>query len=85
MDSLLLDSGNVLLSGSGLLMFYTAYGDREALRGYKLAGTILIIAAVSLFRPYYVGVGFWLSFFLALPNYLYWITVCILLIARGLR
>ncbi len=74
MDTLLLDAGNLFLSG--FLMPYTAYRDRKVLRGYNLLGTALIVLAVGLALAYYAQQGYWLSFALTLPNWTYWLIVC---------
>ncbi len=75
MDTILLDLANVFLFASGFLMLFTAYKDRNVLRGYNLTGTLLIVTAISLFLAYYIQQGFLLSFFLTVPNYGYWLIV----------
>jgi hypothetical protein len=82
MDTVLLDLANVFLFASGFLMLFTAYRDRNVLRGYNLTGTLLIVAAISLFLAYYVQQGFILSFALTLPNYGYWLIVCISILKK---
>jgi hypothetical protein len=76
MDTFLLDTSNLFFFFSGFLMFYTAYRDRQALRGYNLLGTIIIVLAITLGLAFYTQQGFWLSFALTLPMYIYWIIVC---------
>jgi hypothetical protein len=76
MDTSLLDASNLFFFFSGFLMFYTAYRDRKALRGYNLLGTIIIVLAITLALAFYAQQGFWLSFALTLPMYIYWIIVC---------
>jgi hypothetical protein len=76
MDTFLLDASNLFFFFSGFLMFYTAYRDRKALRGYNLLGTIIIVLAITLALAFYAQQGFWLSFALTLPMYIYWIIVC---------
>jgi len=73
----LLDIANTFLFGSGFLMLYTAYRDRNALRGYNFLGTMLIVLAVTFFLAFYVQEGYWISFILALPNYGYWLIVAV--------
>jgi hypothetical protein len=75
MDTFLLDAGNVFIFISGFLMLKTAYKDRNVLKGYNLTGTLLITIGLSLMLSYFVQQGFWLSFFLTLPNYSYWVIV----------
>jgi len=76
MDTFLLDASNLFFFFSGFLMFYTAYRDRKALRGYNLLGTIIIVLAITLGLAFYTQQGFWLSFALTLPMYIYWLIVC---------
>jgi len=71
----LLDAANFFLFASGFLMLYTAYRDREVLKGYNMTGTLLIVLAVTFFLLYYFQEGFWLSLLLTLPNYGYWLIV----------
>ena len=85
MNTLLLDIANVFLFGSGFLMLYTAYKDRNILRGYNFTGTLLIVTAISLFLAYYAQQEFWLSFVLTLPNYGYWLIVCVSVIRKQLK
>ena len=75
MDTFLLDAGNVFIFISGFLMLKTAYKDRNVLKGYNLTGTLLITIGLSLMLSYFVQQGFWVSFFLTLPNYSYWVMV----------
>jgi hypothetical protein len=49
-----LDVANVFLFASGFLMLYTAYKDREVLRGYNLLGTVLIVLAITFFLVFYI-------------------------------
>jgi hypothetical protein len=81
----LLDVANTFICGSGFFMFYTAYRDRDILRGYSLPGTVLISLAVTFMLAFYAQEDYWLSFFLTLPNYGYWLVVLISLMRkRGL-
>ena len=82
MNTLLLDIANVFLFGSGFLMLYTAYKDRDVLRGYNFTGTLLIVTAISLFLAYYAQQEFWLSFVLTVPNYVYWLMVCFAVVKK---
>ena len=70
-----LDVANVFLFASGFLMLYTAYKDREVLRGYNLLGTVLIVLAITFFLVFYVQEGYWISLALTMPNYGYWLIV----------
>jgi hypothetical protein len=71
----LLDAGNFFLFISGFLMFYTAYKDRSVLKGYDPIGTSLLIIGLTLILGFYIQKGYWVSFFLTLPNYSYWLVV----------
>ena len=82
MDTFLLDAGNVFIFISGFLMLKTAYKDRNVLRGYNLNGTLLITMGLSLMLGYFVQQGFWLSFFLTLPNYSYWVIVAASILSK---
>ena len=70
---------------SGVLMFYTAYMDRSVLRGYNFLGTFLISLAVTFMLAFYAQEGYWLSFFLTLPNYGFWLVVLVSLLRRRKR
>jgi hypothetical protein len=70
-----LDIGNVFIFLSGILLLNTAYRDRRVLRGYSLAGTILILLGLTFFIVFYIQQSFWLSLLLSLPNYFYWMIV----------
>ncbi len=86
MDTFLLDAGNVFIFISGFLMLKTAYKDRNVLKGYNLTGTLLITIGLSLMLSYFVQQGFWVSFFLTLPNYSYWVIVSVSILSkRGKR
>ena len=76
MDTFFLDASNLFFFFSGFLMFYTAYRDRRALRGYNLLGTVIIVLAISLSLAFYAQQGYWLSFTLTFPMYIYWLIVC---------
>jgi hypothetical protein len=66
-------------------MVYTAYKDRSVLRGYNFTGTVLISLAISFMLAFYVQEGYWLSFFLTIPNYSYWLVVLVSLFRRRKR
>ena len=85
MNITLLDAGNMFLFASGFLMLHTAYKDRDILRGYNLSGTLIIVAAISLFLAYYAQQGYSLSFVLTLPNYGYWLIVAVSVARNKLR
>jgi len=76
----MLDVGNFFLFISGFLMIYTAYKDRDVLSGYNLIGSLMLVIGISFVIVFYIQQGFWLSTFLTLPNYLYWIVVVISLL-----
>ena len=82
MDTVLLDAGNVFIFISGFLMLKTAYKDRNVLKGYNLTGTLLITIGLSLMLSYFVQQGFWVSFFLTLPNYSYWVIVSVSILSK---
>ena len=82
MDTFLLDAGNVFIFISGFLMLKTAYKDRNVLKGYNLTGTLLITIGLSLMLSYFVQQGFWVSFFLTLPNYSYWVIVSVSILSK---
>lgn len=71
----LLDVANIFMFGSGFFMFYTAYKDRNVLKGYNLPGTILISLAITFMLAFYAQEDYWLSFVLTIPNYSYWLIV----------
>ena len=75
-----LDVGNFFLFLSGFLMFYTAYRDREVLKGYNLAGTLMLVLGIGLIIVFSGQEGYWVSVFLTLPNYGYWLVVAAALI-----
>jgi hypothetical protein len=81
-DTFLLDAGNVFIFISGFLMLKTAYKDRNVLKGYNLTGTLLITIGLSLMLSYFVQQGFWVSFFLTLPNYSYWVIVSLSILSK---
>lgn len=76
----LLDLGNFFLFVSGFLMIKTAYEDREVLTGYNFTGTLMLATGITFVIVFYLQQGFYLSTFLTLPNYLYWIVVLISLV-----
>ncbi|MCW4050959.1 MAG: hypothetical protein NWE89_14615 [Candidatus Bathyarchaeota archaeon] len=80
-----LDIGNFFLFVSGFLMIYTAYKDREVLQGYNLAGTLLLIIGISFALIFYAEQGYYISIFLTMPNYGYWLVVGFSLIRKRLR
>jgi hypothetical protein len=64
-----LDVGNFFLFVSGFLMIYTAYRDREVLKGYNLVGTLMLVLGIGFVIVFYIQEGYWVSVFLTLPNY----------------
>ena len=76
----MLDVGNSFLFLSGFLMIYTAYQDRNVLSGYNLIGSLMLAIGISFVIVFYIQQGFWLSTFLTMPNYLYWIVVVVFLL-----
>lgn len=80
-----LDVGNFFLFLSGFLMIYTAYRDRGVLKGYNLAGTLMLVLGIGLVIVFYVQEGYWVSVFLTLPNYGYWLVVATALIRTRLK
>lgn len=80
-----LDVGNFFLFLSGFLMIYTAYRDREVLKGYNLVGTLMLVLGIGLVIVFYVQEGYWVSVFLTLPNYGYWLVVAVALIRTRLK
>ncbi len=75
-----LDVRNFFLFISGFLMIYTAYQDRNVLSGYNLIGSLMLAIGISFVIVFYIQQGFWLSTFLTMPNYLYWIVVVVFLL-----
>jgi hypothetical protein len=75
-----LDVGNFFLFISGFLMIHTAYKDRAVLSGYNLVGSLMLAIGISFVIIFYIQQRFWLSTFLTLPNYLYWIVVVVSLL-----
>lgn len=70
-----LDLGNFFLFVSGFLMIHTAYKDRDILTGYNFMGTLMLAIGISFVIMFYLQESFYVSAFLTLPNYLYWIVV----------
>jgi hypothetical protein len=77
-----LDIGNFFLFISGFLMIYTAYKDREVLTGYNFLGSLMLAIGITFVIIFYLQEGYYVSTFLTLPNYLYWIIVLTALIQR---
>ncbi|TRO51208.1 hypothetical protein E2P71_09410 [Candidatus Bathyarchaeota archaeon] len=77
-----LDIGNFFLFISGFLMIYTAYRDRKVLTGYNFIGTLLLAAGITFVIVFYLQEGYYISTFLTLPNYFYWIVVLAALIQQ---
>ena len=77
-----LDIGNFFLFISGFLMIYTAYKDREVLTGYNFLGSLMLAIGITFVIIFYLQEGYYVSTFLTLPNYLYWIVVLTALIQR---
>ena len=77
-----LDVGNFFLFLSGFLMIYTAYKDREVLTGYNFIGTLMLTTGITFVIIFYVQEGYYISTFLTLPNYGYWLVVLTSLIRR---
>jgi len=77
-----LDIGNFFLFISGFLMIYTAYKDREVLTGYNFLGSLMLAIGITFVIIFYLQEGYYISTFLTLPNYLYWIVVLTALIQR---
>jgi hypothetical protein len=71
----ILDVGNLFIFVSGFLMIRTAYHDRQVLKGYDLAGSLLLATGISFVIVFYAQMGYWLSILLTLPNYGYWLVV----------
>ena len=76
----MLDVGNFFLFISGFLMIYTAYLDRDVLSGYNLVGSLILAIGITFVIVFYIQQGFWVSTFLTLPNYFYWIVVVVALL-----
>jgi hypothetical protein len=76
----MLDVGNFFLFISGFLMIHTAYKDRDVLSGYNLIGSLMLAIGISFVIVFYIQQGFWVSTFLTLPNYIYWIVVVVFLL-----
>ena len=76
----MLDVGNFFLFISGFLMIYTAYLDRDVLSGYNLVGSFILAIGITFVIVFYIQQGFWVSTFLTLPNYFYWIVVVVALL-----
>ncbi len=75
-----LDIGNFFLFISGFLMIYTAYKDRKVLTGYNFIGTLMLATGITFVLVFYLQEGYYISTFLTLPNYFYWIVVLTALI-----
>ncbi|MFW6109774.1 MAG: hypothetical protein ACOC6N_04920 [archaeon] len=76
----MLDVGNFFLFISGFLMIYTAYRDRDVLTGYNFVGTLMLTTGITFVIVFYIQEGYYVSTFLTLPNYLYWLVVLTALI-----
>lgn len=76
----MLDLGNFFLFISGFLMIHTAWKDREVLTGYNFLGSLMLAIGISFVIVFYLQQGFYVSTFLTLPNYLYWIVVVVSLL-----
>ena len=76
----MLDVGNFFLFISGFLMIYTAYRDRDVLTGYNFIGTLMLTKGITFVIVFYIQEGYYVSTFLTLPNYLYWLVVLTALI-----
>lgn len=76
----MLDLGNFFLFISGFLMIKTAYQDRNVLSGYNLVGSLMLAIGITFAIVFYIQQGFWVSTFLTLPNYFYWIVVVVALL-----
>lgn len=76
----MLDVGNFFLFISGFLMIHTAYKDRDVLSGYNLIGSLMLAIGISFVIVFYIQQGFWVSTFLTMPNYIYWIVVVVFLL-----
>jgi hypothetical protein len=78
----ILDVGNFFLFFSGFLMIQTAYRDREVLTGYNFIGSLMLATGITFTIIFYIQQGYYVSTFLTLPNYLYWIVVLTALIQK---
>jgi len=78
----ILDVGNFFLFISGFLMIHTAYKDREVLTGYNFIGSLMLATGITFTLFFYLQQGYYISTFLTLPNYLYWIVVLTALIQK---
>ena len=76
----MLDVGNFFLFISGFLMIRTAYRDRGVLAGYDLIGSLMLAVGISFALVFYFQMGYYVSIFLTMPNYLYWIVVVVSLL-----
>lgn len=76
----MLDVGNFFLFISGFLMIYTAYRDRDVLTGYNFVGTLMLATGITFVIVFYIQEGYYVSTFLTLPNYFYWLVVLTALI-----
>lgn len=76
----MLDVGNFFLFISGFLMIHTAYKDRDVLTGYNFVGSLMLAIGISFVIVFYLQEGFYVSTFLTMPNYLYWIVVVVSLL-----
>lgn len=63
-------------------MIYTAYKDREVLTGYNFIGSLMLAIGITFVIIFYIQEGYYVSTFLTLPNYLYWIVVLTALIQK---
>ncbi len=70
-----LDIGNFFLFISGFLMIHTAYKDREILTGYNFIGSLMLATGITFVIIFYLQEGYYISTFLTMPNYLYWLVV----------
>jgi hypothetical protein len=80
-----LDIGNFFLFISGFLMIYTAYKDRNVLKGYNLIGSTMLAIGITFVLVFYLQEGYYISTFLTLPNYGYWLVVNIYLLLPKLE
>ena len=77
-----LDIGNFFLFISGFLMIYTAYKDRDVLTGYNFVGSLMLATGITFVIIFYIQEGYYISTFLTLPNYFYWIVVLAALVQQ---
>jgi hypothetical protein len=61
-------------------MIYTAYKDRNVLKGYNLIGSTMLAIGITFVLVFYLQEGYYISTFLTLPNYGYWLVVNIYLL-----